>query len=210
MKEEAAAVSTENQKKDGILRKMYNWVLSWADSPRAELYLFLLAFAESSFFPIPPDVLLIALALSAPTRAFRYAVVCSVGSILGGAFGYAIGAFLFQQIGQPIIDFYHFNEQFENLRLLYKEYGFWIVFTAGFTPIPYKVFTIASGVFDIEFVQFMLASAVGRAGRFFLVAFLIWKFGKPIREFIDKYLGWITIVFTLLLIGSFVLIKFIL
>lgn len=189
---------------------MHNWVLSWADSPRAELYLFLLAFAESSFFPIPPDVLLIALALAAPTRAFRYAVICTVGSVLGGAFGYAIGVFLFDNIGQPIINFYHFNEAFANLEKMYHEYGFWIVFTAGFTPIPYKVFTIASGVFEIEFVQFMIASAIGRAGRFFLVAALIWKFGKPIREFIDKYLGWITLVFTVLLIGSFVLIKFIL
>lgn len=210
MKEEAVAVNAENQKKDGPLRKMYNWVLSWADSPRAELYLFLLAFAESSFFPIPPDVLLIALALAAPTKAFRYAIICSVGSIMGGAFGYAIGVFLFDSVGQPIINFYHFSEQFENLRKMYAEYGFWIVFTAGFTPIPYKVFTIASGVFDIDFVQFMLASAVGRAGRFFLVATLIWKFGKPIREFIDKYLGWITLIFTVLLIGSFILIKFIL
>ena len=194
----------------GFLRKMYHWVLSWAESPRAGLYLFILAFAESSFFPIPPDVLLIALALSVPTKAFRYALICSAGSVLGGAFGYAIGVFLFESVGRPIVDFYHFQEQFERLRGLYNEYGFWIVFTAGFTPIPYKVFTIASGLFEINFWLFMLASAIGRAGRFFLVAALIWKYGKPIREFIDRYLGWITIIFTVLLVGSFVLIKFLL
>jgi membrane protein YqaA with SNARE-associated domain len=201
--EGAAAVAEPK----GLLRRMYHWVLSWAQSPRAELYLFLLAFAESSFFPIPPDVLLIALALSVPTRAFRYALTCTIGSVIGGAAGYAIGVFLFESVGRPIINFYHFQQTFDSLRILYGQYGFWIVFTAGFTPIPYKVFTIASGVFGIDFWQFIIASAIGRAGRFFLVAALIWKFGDKIRTFIDKYLGWLTIIFTVLLIGSFLLIK---
>lgn len=204
--EQAGGVAVAKEPK-GILRRMYHWVLTWAESPRAELYLFLLAFAESSFFPIPPDVLLIALAISVPTRAFRYALICTIGSVLGGAAGYAIGVFLFESVGKPIIDFYHFQQTFENLRILYGQYGFWIVFTAGFTPIPYKVFTIASGVFGIDFWQFIIASAVGRAGRFFLVAALIWKFGNTIRDFIDRYLGWLTIVFTILLVGSFLLIK---
>jgi membrane protein YqaA with SNARE-associated domain len=199
-------VTTEN-KKENILHKMYHWVLGWAKHPLAELFLFILAFAESSFFPIPPDVLLIALALSIPTRAFRYALVCTAGSVIGGAFGYTIGVFLMDSVGTPIVNFYHFQEQFARLGDLYHEYGFWIVFTAGFTPIPYKVFTISSGAFGLDLPLFMLASLIGRAGRFFLVATLVWKFGATIRDFIDKQLGWVSLVFAVLLIGSFVLIK---
>jgi membrane protein YqaA with SNARE-associated domain len=199
----------ETAKKAGWMRRMYDWVLSWADSKYAEWYLFALAFAESSFFPIPPDVLLFALTLSKPHRAFRYAIVCTLGSVLGGAFGYAIGLFAMETIGQPIVNFYHFNEQWDRLRGLYEQYDFWIVFTAGFTPIPYKVFTIASGAFQISFVNFMIASLVGRAGRFFLVSALIWKFGAPMKRFIDKHFGWLSILFVVLLFAGFVFIKFV-
>lgn len=198
------------EKKPGWMRRMYDWVLSWADSKYAEWYLFVLAFAESSFFPIPPDVLLFALTLSRPSRAFRYAIVCTAGSVAGGAFGYAIGYYAFETFGQPIVDFYHFNHQFDQLELLYEKYDFWIVFTAGFTPIPYKVFTIASGLFTINFFNFIAASAVGRAGRFLLVAALIWKWGAPMKKIIDKHFSWLSILFVILLFAGFVVIKFLL
>lgn len=209
MADEIVAAAEEQKEPKGILRKLYHWVLSWANSPRAELYLFLLAFAESSFFPIPPDVLLIALALSIPTRAFRYAFICSVGSVIGGAFGYLIGMFFMDTVGWPIINIYGLEKGYEQIAILYNEWAGLAVFIAGFTPIPYKIFTIAAGVFKIDFVVFMIASLVSRSARFFLVGALIWKFGKPIREFIDKYLGWLTIIFSIFLIGGFVLIKFV-
>ncbi len=211
MSEESTVVAEEREKAPkGILRKLYYWVLSWAESPRAELYLFLLAFAESSFFPIPPDVLLIALALSIPGRAFRYALVCAAGSIIGGAFGYAIGLWFMGALGQPIIDFYGLQHPYDQIADLYNEWAGVAVFVAGFTPIPYKVFTIAAGVFRIDFPVFMLASLLSRSARFFLVAALIWRFGKPIRDFIDRYLGWLTIAFCVLLVGGFVLIRYLL
>ena len=210
MPEETAAATEAQAQPKGILRKLYYWVLSWAESPRAGLYLFLLAFAESSFFPIPPDVLLIALALSLPTKAFRYALVCSIGSIIGGAFGYLIGLFFMDSVGWPIIEFYHLQSGYNQIGNLYNEWAGLAVFVAGFTPIPYKVFTISAGVFKIDFVVFMVASIISRSARFFLVAALIWKFGKPIRDFIDRYLGWLTIAFCVLLIGGFVLIKYLL
>jgi len=210
MADETAAAEDQAAKPRGLLRKMYYWVLSWAESPRAGIYLFLLAFAESSFFPIPPDVLLIALALSIPARAFRYALVCSVGSIIGGAFGYLIGLFFMDTIGQSIINFYGLQKGYEQIGALYNEWAGLAVFIAGFTPIPYKVFTIAAGVFKIDFFVFMIASMISRTARFFIVAALIWKFGRPIRDFIDRYLGWLTIIFCVLLVGGFVLIKYVL
>ena len=210
MADETAAAEDQAAKPRGLLRKMYYWVLSWAESPRAGIYLFLLAFAESSFFPIPPDVLLIALALSIPARAFRYALVCSVGSIIGGAFGYLIGLFFMDTIGQSIINIYGLQKGYEQIGALYNEWAGLAVFIAGFTPIPYKVFTIAAGVFKIDFFVFMIASMISRTARFFIVAALIWKFGRPIRDFIDRYLGWLTIIFCVLLVGGFVLIKYVL
>ncbi|PID58658.1 cytochrome B [candidate division KSB3 bacterium] len=190
------------------LRKLYDWVLHWAETPYGLPALFFLAFAESSFFPVPPDVLLIALAISIPARAFRCALVCSVGSVLGGIFGYVIGWQFYEQIGIPILDFYHAQEKFQEVRQLYETYDFWVVFTAGFTPIPYKVFTIASGVFSMNFLKFLLASSVSRSARFFLVSGLIWYFGPSIKDFIDKYFNLLVIVFTMALIGGFVLIKY--
>lgn len=202
------AIRVEKEKKPSVIRRLYNWVMGWADSKYAGWYLFALAFAESSFFPIPPDVLLFALTLSRPKKAFFYAIICTLGSVAGGAFGYAIGFYAFEAFGRPIVEFYHFQEQFARLEALYEQYDFWIVFTAGFTPIPYKVFTIASGLFTINFVNFMIASLVGRAGRFFLVSALIWKFGAPMKRFIDKHLGWLSIVFVVLLFAGFVVIKY--
>jgi len=188
------------------LRRLYDWVLSWAHHRHAPVALFLLAFAESSFFPIPPDVLLIALALGIPARAFRLALITTAGSVLGGLAGYAIGFGFMASIGQWILDLYNFHAQFEKIRNLYLEYDIWAVGIAGFTPIPYKVFTIAAGAFDMDVWRFTLASLVSRGARFFLLAWLIHHYGASIREFIDRYFNTLTLVFMVLLVGFFVLI----
>jgi len=154
-------------------------------------------------------VLLIPMVLAAPTRAWKIALVCSISSILGGIFGYIIGAFFFDVLGQPIVDFYHLQAQFEKFRTYYNEWGTWIVAIAGFSPIPYKVFTIASGVTNLDITTFVIASAFSRSARFFLVAFLLWKYGTPIREFIEKRLGLLTLLFCIFLVGAFVLLKYI-
>jgi membrane protein YqaA with SNARE-associated domain len=191
------------------LKKIYDWVLQWAETPYGTPALFLLAVAESSFFPVPPDVLLIALALGAPKHAFRFALICAVGSVLGGMAGFGIGYFGYEAIGKPIIDFYHGHEVMAKIELQYAKYGFWGVLVAAVTPIPYKVFTISSGFFRFEFLSFIFASVIGRSFRFFLVAGLIWKFGPPIKTFIDRYFNALCIVFVALLIGGFVLLKYV-
>lgn len=192
-----------------IVRNLYDWVLHWADTPYGVPALFILAFAESSFFPVPPDLLLIALAISIPTRAFRYALVCSIGSVLGGMLGYFIGFEFYDLIGKPIIEFYHGQAKFAEIKALYDQYGTWAVFIAGLTPIPYKVFTIASGVFHFKFLNFMLASIISRSLRFFLVSTMIWYFGPTIKGFIDKYFNLLVIIFTIGLIGGFVVLKYV-
>ncbi len=192
------------------LRRLYDWVLHWAETPYGEPALFLIALAEASFFPIPPDVLLIVLALSIPKRAFRYAGECLAGSLLGGALGYLIGLFLFDTVGIRIIEFYGLMEQYYKFQLWYEKYNFWIIFTAGFTPLPYKVFTISAGVAKVNFLIFFIASLVSRGARFFLVSGLIWKFGEPIKDFIEKYFDKLVVVFTILLLGGFFAIKLIL
>lgn len=194
------------------LRRLYNWVLHWADTPYAVPALFILAFAESSFFPIPPDVLLIALAISIPTRAFYYALICSVGSVIGGGFGYLIGWKFYDLIGVPIINFYQGWEVFNKIEGMYDEHGLLAVLIAAFTPIPYKIFTIASGVFwrdDLSnFASFMGASLFGRSARFFLVAGFIWYFGPTIKTFVEKYFELLTVAFTVALILGFVAVKY--
>ena len=190
-----------------MLRRLYDWVLHWAETPYGTPALFLIAVAESSFFPIPPDVLLLALAISIPTRAFRYAIVCAIGSILGGMLGYLIGYGLWESVGQPIFDFYGYMDKYEWIRNRYEIYNAWAVGIAGFTPIPYKVFTIAAGACRINFPVFVLASIASRSARFFLVAGLIRVFGERIKDFIEKYLNLLTIVFVVLLIVGFVLVK---
>ena len=192
-----------------MIRRLYDWVMHWAETPYAVPALFILAFAESSFFPIPPDVLLIALAVSIPARSFRYALVCLIGSVLGGVLGYAIGVFGYDVVGKPIIEFYHGQEAMEKVNELYTKWGFWGVFTAALTPIPYKVFTIASGFFKFNFWAFIGASICGRGLRFFAVGALIYFCGPKIKEFIDKYFNVLAIVFAVLLVGGFVLIKFV-
>lgn len=202
-----------------ILRQTYDWVLHWAKTPYGGIALFALAFAESSFFPVPPDVLLIALCLGARTKAFRYAAICTVASIIGGLTGYAIGHFIWLTPSEeftPVATFFFDHipgftrEAYFNIKDLYDQYDFWIIFTAGFTPIPYKIFTISAGAFDVNLPMFFIASVLSRGGRFFLIAFLIWRFGPSIERFIDKYFNWLAIAFTVLLIGGFILIKYLL
>lgn len=192
-----------------LLRKTYDWILHWSTTPYAVPALFILAFAESSFFPIPPDVLLIAMAVALPLKAFRFAAVCSVGSVLGGMFGYLLGWQFMDVIGNSIIQFYHFQEQWDKIGGWYKEYDAWAVGAAGFTPLPYKVFTLAAGAFEINFPIFVLASLASRSARFFIVAWLIHRYGAPIKGFIEKYFNILSIVFMVLLIAGFFLVKFI-
>jgi len=192
----------------GKLRRLYDWVEHFAETPYGLWALFLLAFAESSFFPVPPDVLLIALAVSIPARAFRYALICSVGSVLGGMFGYLIGYQFMEFIGFGILNFYGLTDKYESMAELYNRYNAWVVGIAGFTPIPYKVFTISAGAFKINFLVFLLASVVSRSARFFLVAGLIYMFGKQIRTFIERYFNVLAVLFVLLLVAGFILIGF--
>lgn len=189
-----------------MIRRLYDWVLSWAESRYGIYALFLIAFAESSFFPIPPDVLLIALALGRPRWAYRFALICTAGSVAGGAFGYLIGWQLMEAVGKPILEFYQAMDKFEEIKASFLHYGGWAVAVAGFTPIPYKVFTIASGAVTLSFVTFLLASAASRAARFYLVAALIFFFGPPIKVFIDRHFNLLTVVFTLLLLLGFALV----
>jgi len=212
-------------KRPHVLRRLYNWVLHWAETPYGAWALFLLAFAESSFFPIPPDVLLIALAIAVPLRSFRYAAIAALGSVLGGVAGYGIGWGFWSALGAPSDAFsleqgitggaFLFRyipgftpEVFAKVRAAYEAHAGLTVFTAAFTPIPYKVITIAAGVCKINFVMFLVGSTVGRTMRFFLVATLIRIFGRSIREFIDKYFNILTVLFTILLIGGFAVIRY--
>ncbi len=193
-----------------VLRKLYDWVLHWAETPYGVPALFILSFAESSFFPVPPDVLLIALSIALPQRALYFALVCSIASICGGIAGYGIG----WGIWGIVRDFFFayvpgFTQQlFEYIREQYEQYNFWVVFTAGFTPIPYKIITVSAGVFNIHFAIFVMASAVSRSARFFIVAGLIYKFGPSIKTFIDKYFNILGYLFIILLIGGFIVIKY--
>lgn len=184
---------------------MYDWTLSWADRPGGVRALFALAVVESSVFPIPPDVLGMALCAGKPKRSFYFAAVCSVGSVLGGVLGYAIGMWLWEQTS---VYFFRFvpgftPEVFEKVRVLYETNAFWVVFTAAFTPIPYKVITIAAGVFHISFPVFLIASVIGRSLRFFLWAGMIYFFGPAVKQWIEKYFEIAVTAFTVLLLGGF-------
>ena len=193
-----------------IFRRLYDWVLSWAETPYGVPVLGLLAFAEASFFPVPPDVLLMALALAMPWKSYRFALVASIGSVAGGALGYLIGWGLWDSVGTY---FYQYvpgvtAAGFDQVGALFEQYDFWIIFAAGFTPIPYKIFTIAAGVFSVNFPVFMLASLVGRGLRFFLVAAMFYYFGKPARRLIEKYFNLLSILLLIVLIGVILLLKY--
>ncbi|MFH2204063.1 MAG: YqaA family protein [Elusimicrobiota bacterium] len=190
-----------------LIKQLYQWTLGLAEKPYGKWGLFGVAFAESSFFPIPPDILLIPLCLGKPRSSLWIALICALGSTLGGMFGYFIGYAFFETVGRPILEFYHAMKTFEYLVTQYQQNAFFIVFTAAFTPIPYKAITITAGVAKISFLPFVLASSIGRSLRFFLVAGLILVFGEKVRTFIDKYFEWLTIAFTVLLLGGFLLLK---
>jgi len=200
-----------------LLRRLYDWVLHWADTPYGAPALFALAFAEAFFFPIPPDPLLIALVLGSQARAFRFAAFCTTASVLGALLGYGIGYFIWWDapgVFSPVALFFFAHvpgfsvSLFRYIQGLFETWNFWIIFTAGFTPIPYKVFTVSGGAFDINLPMFVLASVVSRGARFFLVALLIWKFGGPIKGFIDRHFNWLALLFTALLVGGFAVIKY--
>ena len=168
------------------------------------------AFIESSFFPIPPDILLMPMVLADRAHAFRIAGICTIASVLGGMLGYAIGYYLWEGIGQSLIAFYGYAEKFADFRGSYNDYGAWIVAFFGLTPFPYKVITIASGVTQLDILTFTVASVLSRGARFYIIAALLWRFGEPIRAFIERYLGLLTILFFILLFGGFVALKYLL
>ena len=199
--------SSPTRKRRGLLRRLYDWMLHWAHTPYGTPALFLIAFAESSFFPIPPDPLLLALAVGRRQRAFFYGLVCTAGSVLGALVGYWIGAALMDTVGQRIIGFYHKEELFESLKNTFQAHDFWAILAAAVTPLPYKVFTIAAGAAELALGTFMLASVVGRGLRFLAEGALVQKFGAPIESFIDRYFGVLSIAFIVLLIGGFVVVE---
>lgn len=182
---------------------MYDWTLRQAEGPYATFVLFAVAFAESSFFPIPPDVLLLPMALAAREKAWRYALICTVGSVVGGLLGYAIGAWLYESLGQWIIQTYHMQEAFQRFHDEFNEWGVYVILAKGLTPIPFKLVTIASGVAALPIVPFVLAAIVTRAARFYLVAGLVRKFGEPIRTFVEKYLNWVALGVLVVIIFGF-------
>ncbi len=185
------------------IRALYEWTVGWAGTPHGTVALAVIAFAESSFFPIPPDVLLIALALGRPDLAFWYAAVCTVGSAAGGVAGYGIG----YGGGRPVVEWLFGRAKVELVHRYFQRYEAWAVGIAGFTPIPYKVFTIGAGVFYVDFKIFVLSSVVSRGARFFLVAGLLFLFGPPIREFIERHFEWLTVLLVLGIIGGFVALR---
>lgn len=192
------------------VRRLYDWVVSWADRPSGPAALFGIAVAESVFFPVPPDVLLIPLCLGSPRKAFRLALLCTVGSVVGGLGGYWVGASLYETVGRPILEMYGYMSEYETVGRMYRDNLVVSLGAAGFTPIPYKVFTIAAGGFRVPIGAFVAISAVSRAGRFFLVAGLLRAFGEPIRDFIDRWFNLLTLALAALVVGGFVVVRWLL
>jgi membrane protein YqaA with SNARE-associated domain len=191
-----------------MIRRLYDTTLALAETRFALWALFIVAFAESSVFPIPPDLLMIPMIIARPSRAFVIAGVALVGSVLGGMLGYWIGSGLFETVGRPVLEFYGKDAYFEDFSTRYNEYGAWAVLIAGVTPFPYKVITILSGSTGLSFTVFMIASILARGLRFFIVAALLWKFGAPIRDFIERRLGLMFTLFCVILIGGFMAVKY--
>jgi membrane protein YqaA with SNARE-associated domain len=190
------------------MERIYKWMMQKAAHEKAPHALFWISFAESSFFPIPPDVMLIPMVLARRAKAWVFAAICTLGSVLGGILGYAIGYFLYETLGQWVIQVYGLQAQFDAYRTAYNEWGLWIILIKGLTPIPFKLVTIASGAAAFDFWVFLAASIVTRGGRFFMVAGLLYWLGEPIREFIEKRLTLVTTVFVVALVGGFVAIKY--
>jgi membrane protein YqaA with SNARE-associated domain len=191
-----------------MLRKLYDFTLSLAEHPRALWFLAIISFAESSFFPIPPDIIMIPMILAAPKRAWLIASVCLVSSVLGGMLGYAIGAFAYEQIGAPILASLGKADAMAEFSTKFNDLGFWAVLTAGLTPFPYKVITIMSGLTSMPIVTFTVTSIIARGLRFFIVAALLRKYGEPIRDFIEKRLPLMFVLFIALLVGGVYVLKF--
>ncbi len=191
-----------------MLRRLYDWTIQLAHSPHALWALAVISFIESSFFPIPPDVLMIPLIIARPNRAFLIATVCTLSSVAGALLGYYIGFGLFETVGRPILDLYGKNESFAEMSANFNEYGAWAVIVAGVTMLPFKVVTIASGVTGMSLPVFIASAIFARAIRFFLVAALLWKFGEPIRDFIEKRLTLMFTLFCIVLIGGFLMLGF--
>ena len=192
-----------------MFRRAYDKMMDLASHRNAPWALAGVAFVESSVFPLPPDIMLIPMVLAERRKAWLFAAIATIASVLGGIFGYVIGYFLFDTVGQPILNFYGYGHKFEEFAARYNDYGAWIVFIAGVTPFPYKVITIASGVTHLNFFVFMIASVVARGIRFFALTALLYWFGPPIKSFIDRYFGILSVVFVVLLVGGFVLIKYV-
>lgn len=191
-----------------MLRRLYDWVIAKAGTPQATWALALVSFVESSFFPIPPDVMLVPMCLANRRRALFYAAVCTLASVAGGFLGYAIGYYLWEAIGSWVIRSYGLGAKFDEFQKAFADYGWWIIVIKGMTPIPYKLITIASGVAHFPLLAFAFASVLSRAMRFFLIAGLLYFFGEPIRAFIEKYLTLLTTVFAVLLVGGFVALRY--
>jgi len=187
-----------------MIHRLYDWTIAWAATAQAEWALFFIALAESSFFPLPPDILMITMAVAEPKRSFFYALICTAGSLIGGVIGYAIGKYG----GQPLLNRFFKRTTIDRVEALFNKYDAWAIAIAGFTPIPYKVFTIASGAFNIDFKTFVTASLLGRAGRFFIVATLFYFWGSTIKVYIDKYFNLFSILFVVLLLGGFLALRF--
>jgi membrane protein YqaA with SNARE-associated domain len=191
-----------------MLRRLYNSIIGLAERPGAAWWLFGIAFAEASFFPIPPDALMIPMALAQPRKALRFALVATIGSVLGGALGYLIGFALLDELARPLLNFYHYEAAFAAFQAKFAQYGVWIILIKGLTPIPYKIVTIAAGAADFSFPAFMAASVVTRGARFFLEAVLLRRFGEPARVFIEERLGLVTGLVAAGIIGGFLVLRF--
>jgi membrane protein YqaA with SNARE-associated domain len=190
------------------VHRLYDRILALAERPAAPVWLFVIAFAEASIFPIPPDVLLIPMALAQPRRAYGFAAITTIGSVAGGALGYGIGFFLLAKLALPIITFYHYAGAFTAFQNKFAQIGVWLILIKGLTPIPYKIVTIAAGAAGFNFALFMGASLITRGARFFLEAALLNRFGEPARRFIDRRLGWITGVVAVGIIAGFIILKY--
>lgn len=188
-----------------ILRRLYDWTLAWAEHPRAGLALFAIAVIEASVFPIPPDVLLLLMSISRPDHAFRYAAITTAGSSIGAVIGYAIGMFLFVAIAQPVLEFYHAVDTFNQVQEKFNQWGVWFVVIAGFSPIPFKIVTIAAGAFNLAFLPFIIAAILARAARFYLEAAIMHWGGEPLRNFVEKHFQLLTAVVAFAVIGGFAL-----
>ena len=188
------------------MRKLYDWVLDLSARPRATMWLMAVAFTESIFFPIPQDVMLIPMMLANRAKAYYYAFMCTIASVLGGVAGYFIGLYLYNEVAVPILEIYGYMDKMEWFKTQYQAQGFWVVFAGGFTPVPYKVITITSGAMEMSLMAFIAAAVLSRVMRFFGLAILISFFGEPILKFIDKYFAILTILFFVLLVGGFFLI----